>query len=923
MNHHSQSAPMRNRSRLLFCVIAIMFAAALLFNSATLSFHSSASELRANTPDTAQDPPQDPPGCCGDEDDNKPHWLAGSYYSVKDGLSAKLLLNNKGPNPIEVKPTLFSMGGEKYEVAPVTVDGDSFQMLDVSDWVAAAGPQFREGSIQVFHLGRNLVLGVQIYLEDAAHSLAFEEKFAEFGNFPSSQLRGVWWLPSQKGEVLLALSNTSDSPVTATASADGARPARKGQVTVQLQPHETRLLNVQDDLFGKGRGAMSQLGGISVQHDGPAGAVLARGFARAAAAGYSLAVQFSDPGGAKTSAYQGAGLRLGSVGGRSLTPVVVAYNAGTTETTVTGRLPYTMSDGGTAVAALPEVRLASGETREINVAAELSASSVPSDISATGLEFEYSTEPGSVQMTAFSVGGSQLFRVPMWDVQAQRSGTGGYPWRIEDNSSTYVYLKNTTSLPQEYTFQLSFEGGFYVLGAKSLEPRQTIAMDIRALRDDQVPDVNGNTIPLDAKRGKIAWSVLGPDGLAVIGRSEQADVVNGVSSSYACQYCCGIGFDHVNMLPSSATISIGGTQQFVPYQTNKNCYGALMQPYPVTQGVTWSSTVPTVASVNGSGFANGLATGNTGILAKWFVTYYYSYAFGCLSNTIQVTASGSLNVQQTSVTFQDSNGVVLPTTLRIGFSSTTLAGVVQDRKKSIRVVVSPSSAAPNVVLEGGKVSISNQNTSNGVITCDVTAVTPSVDEGDGFIKAKIGSTVIGTQAVTVVVPTKIGTPHDTAGGGLVIQNIAMNSTTTPPFPGVPSNQFLLVTAYIRLLTITVRDKWDHPIGDVYNGAEVTEVFGGNPELSINSPLNAASQYIDRVGVLTPRQPPTPLAASDPLVAAWPTQPRAEATTPGNCISGTQNIEVRVAGSPLTPAIARSVDLCRDTSGNYALQITWP
>ncbi len=900
-----------------------MFAAALMFSSASQLSRSRASELRANTLDTTQDPPQDPPGCCGDEDDNKPHRLAGSYYSVKDGLSAKLLLNNKGPNPIEVKPTLFSMGGEKYEVAPVTVDGNSFQMLDMSDWIAAAGPQFREGSIQVFHLGRNLVLGVQVYLEDAAHSLAFEEKFAEFGNLPSSQLRGVWWLPSQKGEVLLALSNTSDSTVTATANADGARPSRKGQLTVQLQPHQTRLLNVQDDLFGKGRGAMSQLGGISVQHDGPAGAVLARGFARAPA-GYSLAVQFSDPAGAKTSAYQGAGLRLGSVSGDSLTPVVVAYNAGATETLVTGRLPYTLSDGGTAVATLPEVRLAPGETREINVAAGLSAASVPSDISAAGLEFEYTTEPGSVQMTAFSVGGSQLFRVPMWDVLAQRSGTGGYPWRIEGNSSTYVYIKNTTAQPQEYTFQLSFDGGFYVLGIKSLEPRQTIAMDVRALRDEQVPDVYGNTIPLDAKRGQIVWSVRGPDGLAVIGRSEQADMVKGVSSSYACQYCCGIGFDHANVDPSSATIGTGETKTLVAYETDKNCYGQLMQPHPVTQGVTWSSTVTTVATVNGSGVVSGVGAGNTGILAKWFVTYYYSYAYGCLSNTIQVTASSSVTVQQTQVTFQKSDGTALPSTLRIGFSSTTLGNVAQSRKKSLRAVVTPSTAAPNIVLEGGKVSISNQSTSNGVITFDIEAVTPSVDEGDGFVKAKTGSTVIATLPVTVVVPTKIGTPHDTMGSSFVIQNIAMNATTTPPFPSVPSTQFLLVTMYVRPLTVTVLDKWDHSIGDVYEGAEVSEVFGGNPELSINSPITASGTYIDYVGVLTPKQPATPVASNDPQVAAWPTAAKVDATTPGNCLSGTQNITVKVAGMGLTPAIARSVDLCRNAAGtSYALQITWP
>ena len=54
--------------------------------------------------------------CCGgDEGANKPHTLAGSYYTLKNNSSAKLLLNNKGPAPIEIHPTIFAMSGEKFE----------------------------------------------------------------------------------------------------------------------------------------------------------------------------------------------------------------------------------------------------------------------------------------------------------------------------------------------------------------------------------------------------------------------------------------------------------------------------------------------------------------------------------------------------------------------------------------------------------------------------------------------------------------------------------------------------------------------------------------------------------------------------------------------------------------------------------------
>lgn len=63
--------------------------------------------------------------CCG-QDVDKSHLLAASYYRVGNNMVATLMLNNKGPEPVEVKPTLFSLTGERLEAAPVIVEGESF-----------------------------------------------------------------------------------------------------------------------------------------------------------------------------------------------------------------------------------------------------------------------------------------------------------------------------------------------------------------------------------------------------------------------------------------------------------------------------------------------------------------------------------------------------------------------------------------------------------------------------------------------------------------------------------------------------------------------------------------------------------------------------------------------------------------------------
>jgi len=277
-------------------------------------------------------------GCCGgDEGNDKPHLLAGSFYTLRNDFSAKLLLNNKGPVPIEVQPTLFSLGGESFAIPIVAVAANAHRFIDLRDWVSLAGEQFREGSLQLFHRGKDLVLGAQIYLTDEMHSLTFEEKLTELGK-GSSRLEGVWWLPSPKGEVKLVLSNTTEAALSVSVKIQGEKPKKEATATFDLRPHETKVTDVQADILEPKHGAMSTVGAISVQHNGAAGAVLARAMALDMDNGYSLPIQFSNPAGAKSNNLQGAGLRVAKIGGEPLSARVVLHNASAAEMMVNGRL---------------------------------------------------------------------------------------------------------------------------------------------------------------------------------------------------------------------------------------------------------------------------------------------------------------------------------------------------------------------------------------------------------------------------------------------------------------------------------------------------------------------------------------------------------------------------------------------------------
>lgn len=248
---------------------------------------------------------------------------------------------------------------------------------------------------------------------------------------------------------------------------------------------------------------------------------------------------------------------------------------------------------------------------------------------------EYDAPAGSIiaAVHSESLSGNQVFRVPMWDVLAQRSPTGGYPWRLEETSTTKAYIKNVTGREQDYVAFLLYENGSrYMIGLKTVLPHQTIEIDVRALRDNQVPDETGVTIPLDVSSGQLQWTLRRRDEparnadeldtLALVGRSEQIDVIHGISSNYACQNCCGGTFLNGSIGPQGLQFDPGNIVEFQATEEGTTCYGYQFptRVYPNN----WSSSNPAVVIIgSNSGIATMIGAGTAQITANWSVERSY------------------------------------------------------------------------------------------------------------------------------------------------------------------------------------------------------------------------------------------------------------------------------------------------------------
>jgi hypothetical protein len=146
-------------------------------------------------------------------------------------------------------------------------------------------------------------------------------------------------------------------------------------------------------------------------------------------------------------------------------------------------------------------------------------------------------------------------------------------------------------------------------------PHQTTTIDVRDLRDNQVADVNGDTIPLDETGGQVQWSMTGAEDKVLIGRAEQVNLVQGVSSNYACQNCCSNSFYDAWITPE-ATGFEGDQIWLFAMQQDANCYG---QTFPEYQAgfVQFNSGAPSICNFGLNGQVTGIGPGLGGIQAQW------------------------------------------------------------------------------------------------------------------------------------------------------------------------------------------------------------------------------------------------------------------------------------------------------------------
>lgn len=601
-----------------------------LFLGIIFLFHCPSCVLFAQPPQPQS--PLPPPSGKMMEMDNHLH---GAFYSIQEGWKSTLVLNNVIGSTSRAMITLYNKHGQALAVPEITLNPHESRYFNVAEWLTGDDgdmDDFSEGSVEVFFHGISMSLGAQLVVSDERRGLSFDVHFDEDMDFVSSQLESLWWGLNDETTALVFLTNTRQSRITVTPTFHVGGESLESE-SIVLGAHEMQTLDITEALKKLKVKRIPASGGMSLAQDNLPGALVVVGALLNKHNRFSSTLRFVDLSTQHTSTLHGAHLLIGNASAASGLPIGATYiPRATVRNTTDGPVEvkptvrFTTVDGSQSLE-IPPLILSPNEVHDLDLSAAASALGTK-DLVDAGIEIQHNGQPGAIIAAAASVdqSGGRVFDVPIKDPKGSMLGGGSYPWRIDGDNRAVVHLKNidpmTDGKPRTAIVKIWFEGGSYTLPVLLADAGQTVSIDLKKLRDDQVKDGTGNVIPLNVSKGQLEWHSRGLQG-QFIGRLVQYDPKTGISSSFSCAFLCSCGptYFSSSVTPSSFSGVPGDTSNLQALETDSDCNGLLLT-YDVTSLASFTSGNSSIASVSGSTITLGSLGGITAINAIWDTTTF-------------------------------------------------------------------------------------------------------------------------------------------------------------------------------------------------------------------------------------------------------------------------------------------------------------
>ncbi|HEX8072500.1 MAG TPA: hypothetical protein VF546_21310 [Pyrinomonadaceae bacterium] len=686
-----------------------------------------------------------------------PQTIYAPTVGLAEAAGARIVFNSRADVATEVRPTFYTAAGEAVAGSVVTLQPAEIRTVDLNSLLPAKHRRRAGwGGISLSYVGKVFDIWAQIMLLGPDHGGSTDVTFSVLNGLGSPVLEAVWWMPA-RGRAVLALGNSSDARVKTTLHfADGD--AR----TLDIAPHATEYVRVQARGGGRQRELVEGYGeSVRLDTDGPAGSLKAAGLVAAADGRLVSSVRFADTRGVVQPHLFATNMKL-----RGYAPRIVLKNTSATSVTAQPRFRPVNGEDGLPVELAP-VTLAPGEIVELNLDPLMAAAAGRDDLAAVSVAILNSGAPGSLigALNGAAADGDATYDAPLRDSGPNRNNSGAYPWRIDGDFASVVSITNVGSAPSHFIAALFYDGGKYLFGPRAVAVGETALFDLKKIRDERVPDANGDLLPAKVASGQFRWHWYpGPDTPHLIGRSSVVSAAQGVSASYSCVGNCeSRGPEY--WFGGDQTVLVDG---FAVRQTKERWYYSGNGYYEYACNM-YDATVddPNMASLgyysNGWLQVNGLEEGDTYFWWTYFFQHDEDNGFDCQHFNDEVTGIEPVTV--------------LPT-ITVGTVSVSRSSISPNQNATLSIRLTASSgltvdASKGVTLEVG---IANASSSFQLgFSPNVQTVTLSPGESKTFTvlvsvaQAPAQSATCNLTAV-VSAPTSIAVVNNNAASGQLIVN---------------------------------------------------------------------------------------------------------------------------------------------------------
>ena len=540
-----------------------------------------------------------------------------TIYAPIAGLSQfknwNLAVVNRGPKSTPATITVYSSLGVPFTPTEIKLAASETRHLNIKLLVPREEWEHNLGGVAVSFTGQAMGVWAQATLSD----------FYGFGNvdlpvfhnamYKSNVADAVWWEPKHAKSYVI-LGNSSEETLHIEVKVDGKA------YKVELGPHATTVREVhggQDDDH-------NELNSVHVSSDGPAGTLRVSGYALSHSEGFVNTIRFFDPDNSTEPAVYANGLHF-SAGENHL----AVKNLSSQPLRIWGTAFPTGDQGPLQAVAIPSVIVAAGEVEELN----LSGLGDLTQLDGSAVKIE-STGPNASVIASFlnfNTDRRMVRGVPLRDIGDLSVLTGAYPWRLDGQFQSRVYLTNMGTKRAAIGGHILPNGGAaYFIDSHYLDPGETAVFNLRKIRDQQTPDPKGVTLPKDVVAGQFQWSVLfGGESQHFLGRNEVLDPTSGISASFSCAYCsCPYSTTSASLSPGAVTLGINSSFSGISiFGVEVNtCSGAYVDDYHINPP-SWSIASPNILSLTTNAspsVVKGLAVGKTSFYAP-LSTPVYSY----------------------------------------------------------------------------------------------------------------------------------------------------------------------------------------------------------------------------------------------------------------------------------------------------------